>query len=91
MTVPFERTRALIETKSFLLKLVDTKLLPCVPKSVRQHAKYLLRHYPSYADIELAHKALPDYFGPVPPFQRLQAKTAITELGLNKLNEQDGN
>ena len=91
MTIPYERTRALIETKSFLLKLVDTKRLPRVPKSVRQHAEYLLRHYPSYADIELVHKALPDYYGPVPPFHRLQAKTAIIELGLDKLNEQDGN
>ena len=90
MTVPFERTRALIETKIFLLKLVDTKRLPRVPKSVRQHAEYLLRHYPSYEDIELAHKALPECYGPVPPFQRMHAKTAITELGLDKLNVQDG-
>ena len=90
MTIPYERTRALIETKSFLLKLVDTKRVPRVPKSVRQHAEYLLRHYPSYEDIELAHKALPDYYGPVPPFQRMHAKTAITELGLDKLNVQDG-
>ena len=91
MTIPFERTRALLETKSFLLKLVDTEPLPDVPEAVRQHAEYLLRHYPSYSDIELAHRALPDLYGPVPPFQRVQAKTAITELGLDKLNEQDGN
>ena len=90
MTIPYERTRALIETKSFLLKLVDPKRLPRVPKSVRQHAEFLLRHYPSYDHIELAHKALPNYFGPVPPFKRLHAKTAITELGLDKLNEQNG-
>ena len=91
MTIPYERTRALIETKSFLLKLVDTKRLPRVPKTVRQHAEYLLKHYPSYENIELAHKALPDYYGPVPPFQRMHAKTALTELGLDKLNVQDGN
>ena len=91
MTIPYERTRALIETKSFLLKLVDAERLPYVPEEVRQHAEYLLRHYPSYADIELAHRALPDLYGPVPPFQQLPLKTAITELGLNKLNEQDGN
>ena len=90
MTIPYERTRALIETKSFLLNFVDTRRLPRVPKSVRQHAEYLLRHYPSYEDIELAHRALPDLYGPVPPFQRLQAKTGITELGLDKLNEQNG-
>ena len=90
MIIAYERTRALIKTKLFLLKLVDTKQLPRVPKSVRQHAEFLLRHYPSYDDIELAHKALPNYFGPVPPFQRLQAKTAITELGLDKLNQPHG-
>ena len=91
MTIPFERTRALIETKSFLRKLLDTELLPQVPDSLRQHAEYLLRHYPSYADIELAHRALPDLFGPVPPFQQPPAKTAITELGLDKLNVQNRN
>ena len=91
MTIPYERTRALIETKSFLLKLVDPKRLPRVPKSVRQHAEFLLRHYPSYGDIELAHKALPYLYGPVPPFQQLPAKTAITELGLDKLNHRHGN
>ncbi len=91
MTIPFERTRALLETKSFLLKLVDTEQLPHVPTAVRQHADYLLRHYPSYADIELAHRALPDLYGPVPPFQQLPAKTAITELGLDKLNVKDSN
>ena len=90
MTIPYERTRALIETKSFLLKLVDTERLLHVPEAVRQHAEYLSRHYPSYADIELVHRALPDLYGPVPPFQRLQAKTGITELGLDKLNEQNG-
>ena len=90
MTIPYERTRALIETKSFLLKLVDTERLPHVPDAVRQHAEYLLRHYPSYADIRLAHRALPDLYGPVPTFQRMHAKTAITELGLDKLNVQDG-
>ena len=37
------------------------------------HAKALLKHYPTYADIEQAHKALPDTFGPVPPFSRLHS------------------
>ena len=87
MTIPLERTCALIETKSFLLKLVDTKRLPRVPKSVRQHAEYLLRHYPSFSDIDQAHKALPDIYGPVPSFQRLLAKTSTTELGLDTPDE----
>lgn len=91
MTILYERRRALIETKSFLLKLVDTERLPHIPEAVRQHAEYLLRHYPSYADIELAHRALPNLYGPVPPFQQLPAKTVITELGLDKLNHRHGN
>ncbi len=71
MTIPFERTRALIETKSFLLKLADETREPSVPASVREHARALLRHYPSYCDIELAHQALPMIYGPVPPVSRL--------------------
>lgn len=67
MSTPTERTRALIETKSFLLKLVDRKRQPPVPKSVREHAEYLLQHYPAYADLEAAHKALPCLYASVLP------------------------
>ena len=71
MTTPYERTRALIETKSFLQELQDPKLAPRVPAAVREIARKLLRHYPSYYDVELAHKSLPCRYGPVPPFSRL--------------------
>lgn len=67
MTIPYERTRALIETKSFLLKLADPTRQPRVPKSVREHAEYLLQHYPAYVDIEAAHEALPDLYASVYP------------------------
>lgn len=67
MTTPSERTRALIETKSFLLKLADPTRQPRVPKSVREHAEYLLRHYPAHVDIEAAHKALPELYASVYP------------------------
>lgn len=71
MTIPFERTRALVETKQFLKELIDPSATPRVPKTVREIARKLLRHYPSLRDIELAHKELPHVYGPVPPFQRL--------------------
>jgi hypothetical protein len=71
VTIPFERTRALIETKHFLQRLLDPKESPRVPRWVRGKARSLLRHYPTYADIELAHNALPEWYGPVPPFSRL--------------------
>lgn len=67
MTNPYERTRALLETKSFLLKLTDPTRQPRVPKSVREHAEYLLQHYPAYVDIEAAHKALPALYASAYP------------------------
>ena len=67
VTTPYERTRALLETKSFLLKLADPTRQPRVPRSVRDHAEYLLQHYPAYADIEAAHKALTELYASVYP------------------------
>lgn len=71
MTTPYERTRSLLETNLFLHELQDPKLTPRVPAAVREIARKLVRHYPSYYDVELAHKALPEVYGPVPPFSRL--------------------
>ena len=70
MTILFERTRALIHTYELLERLQDPKETPRVPRWLRGHAKGLLRHYPDHASVELAHKALPHLFGPVPPFSR---------------------
>ena len=73
MTIPFERTRAILHTKELLERLMDPKASPRVPRWVRGHARALLKHYPSLSDIELAHKALPHLYGPVPPFSRMSA------------------
>jgi len=88
MTVPFERTRALVLTKEFLEAMLDPKQTPRTPRSMRGKAKALLRHYPGLCEIERVHKALPDEYGPVPPFSRMHAKTAITELGLDKFGSE---
>jgi hypothetical protein len=76
MTTPFERTRALVLTKDFLLRL---SLLgdEGVPRGIAVEAETLLRHYPSLAEIELAHQALPQLFGPVPPFSKLSGTTDV--------------
>jgi hypothetical protein len=71
MTIPYERTRAILETRDFLKELQDPKLTPRVPSAIREIARKLARHYPRLAEIELAHKILPHLFGPVPPFSRL--------------------
>ena len=64
MTLPAERTRAIIHTKQFLEQLLVHRLTPDVPDSVRTTAQGLLRHYPGIAELEIAHHALPEWFGP---------------------------
>jgi hypothetical protein len=46
MTVPNERTQAVIYTEQFLKDLLDPKKTPRVPRAIRQRAGRLLRHYP---------------------------------------------
>jgi hypothetical protein len=77
VTIPYERTRATLETRDFLRELQDPQLTPRVPASVREIARKLSRHYPGFAEIELAHKALPHLFGPVPPFSRMTGDSQI--------------
>ena len=46
MTLPIERTRAVLNTEKFLLKLCIPKESPGIPKAIREEARSLLRHYP---------------------------------------------
>lgn len=60
MTMPDERTRAVMQARHLLQQLaVETEL----PAKVRREAQRLLRHYPRLSDMELAHLALPTWFG----------------------------
>jgi hypothetical protein len=52
MTLPFERTRSLVNTRSFLLSLLDPKKTPKIPKEIRTRARSLLKHFPSPLDLE---------------------------------------
>jgi hypothetical protein len=47
MTLPIERTNAVLNVEQFLMDLRDPKKYPRVPRAVRQEASRLLRHYPS--------------------------------------------
>ena len=47
MTMPHERTRALRWAGEFLQKLSDVQL----PDDLKRELRYVLRHYPSAADI----------------------------------------
>jgi hypothetical protein len=68
MTSPYERTRSLWLTKQFLQRLSE-EFAHVLPADVMLKANWLLEHYPTLQDIETAHKASPELFGPAPPFQ----------------------
>ena len=90
MTLPFERTRATLDVRLFLRELTDPALTPRVPRAMRVRAASLLKHFPKHADIEQAHKALPNCFGPVPPF-RTRAELAMELVPTSKpLKEMGG-
>jgi hypothetical protein len=50
MTLPNERTRAVLYTRDFLVDLLNNKK---VPKDVRERARHLLKHYPMKVDMSL--------------------------------------
>jgi hypothetical protein len=75
LTSPYQRTRALVQTKQFLNELCS--LNDAIPLSMLRAAEELLRHYPTLADIEIAHKSNPDTFGPVPPFSRISGTADV--------------
>lgn len=62
MTLPDERTRAVLYTRSFLLSLQIPKETPGVPKAIRDEARRLLKHYPGDYHLSLAAKNAPDVF-----------------------------
>jgi len=47
MTLPIERTNAVLNVERFLMDLQDAKKYPRVPEGVREEARRLLRHYPT--------------------------------------------
>ena len=50
MSLPIERTQAVLRVERFLLDLRNPKKYPRVPKAVREEASRLLKHYPSQFD-----------------------------------------
>jgi hypothetical protein len=58
MTMPSERTKAVIETRRFLRTLSDAED-EIMWNQVRSVALQLLRHYPLDADIDVSSVALP--------------------------------
>lgn len=62
MTLPDERYRSLIQTRKFLLELLSPTMTPRVPKSIRQRAHGLLRHWPDDYHLEMMTIDMPQHF-----------------------------
>jgi hypothetical protein len=63
MTLPDERYRAVLQTADFLLQIAaHPKLYPGVPRKVREEARALLRHFPTYYDLKQMERACPELF-----------------------------
>ena len=59
MTMPDERTRAVLWTREFLVEIQRDDSLSA---SLRQRAKTMLRHFPSAGDIEVTAATMPDWW-----------------------------
>jgi len=53
LTIPYERYRAVIWAEEFMLELIDPKKTPRLPKSVRDQARTILRHYPHRYEMDM--------------------------------------
>lgn len=62
MTLPDERYRAVRYARQFLRDLLDPKKTPKVPRSVRERAHRVLRHFPGEFDMERAAEKSPNIF-----------------------------
>ena len=57
MTLPYERTRSVINAREFLFRLSTPYIqngIKKIPAAVRDEARRLLRHYPNVVDLKHA-------------------------------------
>ena len=64
MTMPYERTKAVIKTRE-LLQLLARSDASAVPSAIHNLAHQLLRHFPLDVDIDVSAAALPSVWAPV--------------------------
>ena len=60
MTLPDERYRAIKWAESLCLDLLDPKKTPRVPKTIRQRARSVLRHFPEEYYLSMLAESRPD-------------------------------
>jgi hypothetical protein len=81
MTLPDERYRAVMETKKFLLSILNTR--SGLSKDMKEQARWCLRHYPSEYDMDRASEGAPDVFQ-----RRMEDVTRMFKAYEEKKNEQ---
>jgi len=64
MTTPYERTKAVIETRE-LLQLLARSEAPAAPSTIQDLARRLLRHFPLAIDLDVSAAALPSMWASV--------------------------
>jgi len=80
MTLPDERYRAVLYTKQFLQDLL---VMPRVSKTIKDHARSCLRHYPDTWDMQQAAEACPHVFA-----ERMEEVTRLfKKYEQGKINE----
>ena len=60
MTVPYERTMALLRTRDLLIELATGADSGLEPTTLSRRAAALLKHYPQSIHVERSASALPD-------------------------------
>jgi hypothetical protein len=70
MTMPDERSRAILQAREFLVRLAHGGVRS-VPSHVRNEALRLLRHFPNENDVEILARRCPEWLGlPESPAER---------------------
>jgi len=58
MTMPDEAHRAVVQTRRFLLDLLDPQKTPRVPTAVRLQARRLVKHYPYECEVAVSSRGI---------------------------------
>ena len=60
MTMPDERSRAMVEGLKLIEDLLIPQVTPRVPGDVRERARWIMRHHPSQRELTLLALKVPD-------------------------------
>ena len=80
MTLPVERTVAILNTKQFLYDLMDPARTPKVPYAIRRQARQLLKHFPGNYDLLQAATTLPEVFGTTEKLVRTSSTPILSAM-----------